>query len=124
MIADLAKSLGIPQAVIYAVLILLGVGLLGLGKCAYDRSVIDAHDTEVNLNAAIEDRKADQKAADQAEADRQRRAYEADQLTEAMNNAPKNPAVDDERERAIAFHKCLSLQQRARANGLQPPRCV
>jgi len=104
-----------------AVLLIL---ILGLGKCAYDRSIIKAHDAQIEASAAKADRQADQKAAVQATKDQQRRDFETDQLTKAVQNAPKDPNIPDDRERALAFHRCLRLQQAARQNGLQPPRCV
>lgn len=124
MIATIAKALGIPTFGVWAGLIAILIAVLPLAKCAYDRSIVNAHDTEVNLNAAVEDRKADTTAADQAAKDKLRRDFEADQLKKAQDDAPKDPAISDDRERALAFHRCLSLQQRARANGLEPPVCV
>jgi len=107
----------------------VGIGIIVLivlwgAKCMIEKQAVDSYQTQVELNAAVEDRKADQKAADQAAKDEDRLNYEADQMEEAVKNAPKDPAIPDDRERALAFHRCLSLQQRARANGLQPPRCV
>lgn len=112
------------KPLVYLGLILAAVGLFFGAKAIYDHSIISAHDTKVEASAAKADRAADQKAADQKAADEQRRNFEADQLVEAMSHAAKDPKVDDRVERNLAFHKCLSLQQRARANGLQPPRCV
>ena len=112
------------KPVAYALLAIGVILLLWGGKCAYDASVVNNYKTKVEASAAKADRKADQKAADQAATDLARRQYETDQLTEAMRNAPKDPTVPDDRERALAFHKCLGLQQRARDNGLEPPRCV
>lgn len=127
-IADLLLSAGIPQrfarfaawalAVIAVILLVLGL------KACYDSSIISHHDADVNLNAAREDRKADQKAAEQRDKDFARQQYEQDQLTEAVKNAPKDPNIPDDRERALAFHRCLRLQQDARAGGLKPPACV
>lgn len=98
--------------------------LLGVGKCAYDRSVIDEHEAKIEAETAREDRKADQNAADQRLEDQERRAQEQRELKEAVENAPDDPAVDDAVERRLAFHRCLGLQQRARAAGLEPPACV
>lgn len=124
MFASIAEALGIPKALVMGAGVLLLVAFLMTGKCAYDKSIIHTHDTEIELNAAIEDRKADTTAAEQTKVDEARRQFEADQLQKAEANAPKDPAIPDDRERALAFHRCLSLQQRARANGLEPPACV
>ena len=124
MIAKIAKALGIPSLGVWGGLIAILIIALPLAKCAYDKSIIDTHDTEIDLNAAIEDRKADQAATERAVADERRRQFEADQLEKATANAAKDPNIPDDRERALAFHRCLSLQQRARENGLKPPDCV
>ncbi|MFL6728070.1 MAG: hypothetical protein ACJ8FS_16380 [Sphingomicrobium sp.] len=88
------------------------------GKCVYDHSIIAAHDAKIEASQAKADRKADNNLATHATADTARQNQEADQLTKVQQNAKT------EHDRRIAFHKCLGLQQRARANGLQPPTCV
>jgi hypothetical protein len=106
-------------------IVIIAVILLALGlKACYDHSIIANHDTAVEASAAKADRKADQTAVVQEAKDNQRRDQETDQLMKAIQNAPKDPAIPDDRERALAFHRCLRLQQEARQNGLQPPRCV
>ncbi len=112
------------RAYSWALVIVAAVLLLWGAKALYDHSIIANHDNAIEASAAKADRKADEKAANQRVADDARRAQEQDQLVEAIKNAPKDPAIDDDRERALAFHRCLSLQQRARANGLKPPTCV
>lgn len=124
MIMKLAAMLGVSKGVIYAGLIVLAIAAFFGAKALYDHSVISGHDAKVEASAAKADRKADEAATARAEADQQRRNYETDQLAKAVDNAPKDPNVSDDLERRIAFHKCLGLQQRARENGLQPPRCV
>lgn len=104
---------------LFGALILLGIMALTVKSC-----IISNHDNAIEASAAKADRQADENEINQRVADDARRAQEQDQLTEAIKNAPKDPAIDDDRERALAFHRCLSLQQRARSNGLKPPTCV
>ena len=108
----------------WALIVVVAIGLFFGAKALYDQSVIDDHDAKVNLDAAREDRKADNAAAERRLEDMARRDYETDQLMKAMRDAPKDPKIDDARERSLAFHRCLRLQQAARENGLQPPACV
>lgn len=124
MILKLATMLGVPKFVVWGGIVLLAIGLFFGAKALYDHSIIDAHDTKVNLEAAKADRAADQAAAEQAAKDKVRLDFEQDQLEGAVKNAPKDPNVADDTERRLAFHRCLRLQQRAAANGLEPPRCV
>jgi len=124
MISRIAGVLGIPKFAVIGIAVVLAIAAFFGAKALYDHSIVKAHDAKVEASAAKADRKADQKAADQAAKDLARRQYETDQLTEAMRNAAKDPKIDDDRERALAFHRCLGLQQRARQNGLKPPRCV
>lgn len=112
------------RAYAWAILILGAVLLLWGAKALYDKSVVDTHDAKIEASAATADRKADEKAAVQATKDAQRRDFETDQLLKAVQHAPKDPAISDDRERSLAFHRCLRLQQTARANGLKPPACV
>lgn len=112
------------KAAAWALIIVAAIALFFGAKAIYDHSVISNHEAKVEASAAKADRKADQALEARKQADEDRRQYEADQLTEAVKNAPHAPNADPRRERDIAFHKCLSLQQRARENGLQPPRCV
>jgi hypothetical protein len=121
MIPRIATALGISQALVWIGGIIL---LIGAVAACYDHSIVSNHDAKIEASAAKADRKADQKSAEQAKIDEARSTQEANQLIEAMDNAPKDPKVDDAVERRIAFHKCLGLQQRARANGLKPPTCV
>lgn len=112
------------RAYSWAIVIVTLVLLLWGAKALYDHTVIANHDAKIEASAAKADRKADNAAAIQATKDDQRRAEEGDQLMKAVQNAPKDPAVSDDLERRLAFHRCLRLQQSARTNGLKPPHCV
>jgi hypothetical protein len=126
LIGALAPRLGERAArpVAWIIVIIGAILLLWGAKALYDASVIDKHEDKVEASAAKADRKADQIIAEQAERDLNRRQQEAEQLTEVMKRAATDPQIPDDRERAIAFHRCLSLQQAARENGSKPPRCV
>lgn len=108
----------------WAVVIVAAILFLWGAKALYDHTIISNHDAKQEASTAKADRAADQKASVQKEQDLSRQQYEDQQLTEAVNHAAKDPKIDDTTERRLAFHRCLGLQQRARANGLQPPRCV
>lgn len=112
------------RAYAWGVVLLAAALLLWGAKALYDHSIVSAHDAKIEASAAKADRKADQKAAEQAAKDAQRLDYETDQLIKAVDNAPKDPNVSDDLERRLAYHRCLRLQQAARANSLKPPRCV
>lgn len=117
----LAGRFGVPERFAKPVLIALAVALAiiaaGIGKCAYDRSIIRAHDAGANLAAEKAGRAADQKAADQRQADTTRAASEAAQLDKVTTNAN---SPDDARR---AYYRCVRLQQAARANGERSPAC-
>lgn len=115
---------GVAKIASYALIVLAVIALLFGLKTCYDHQVVANHDAKIEASQAKADRKADELATEQKQADLNRSSYEAEQLKEAMDHAPKDPAIDDALERRVAFHKCLGLQQRARANGLEPPRCV
>lgn len=120
-LTSLALGLGVPQrfAKLAGILgaILLLVALLGVGKCAYDRSIIKNHTARQDASNARADRKADTKAAETRRGDDARLAQEQQQLERAQANAQN--ATD----RRIARHRCLGLQQAARAAGREPPAC-
>lgn len=111
-----AKVAKIGAWVMIAALIVI---VLGTAKCAYDKRIVDSHDTKVNLDAALADRKADTAAAEQRREDDARVVEERSQLERIDNATTLSPA-----ERRLAKHRCLRLQQTARENGLQPPTCV
>jgi hypothetical protein len=102
----------------YVLTILAVIGLFFGAKAIYDHNVISHYRDKVDASAGKADRKADQKAADQKDKDIARQNQEADELIKVQQNAKT------ETDRRIAFHRCLSLQQRARDNGLVPPSCV
>lgn len=110
--AKYAKIVAIVGAVVLALVFLFGL------KACYDHSIIANHDAKTEASAAKADRKADTKASEQRDKDIARQNQEADQLMKVQQNAKT------ENDRRLAFHRCLSLQQRARANGLKPPTCV
>jgi uncharacterized protein HemX len=120
-LASLALGLGVPQrfakaaGILGAVMLL--IALLGLGKCAYDRSIIKAHTARQEASNARADRKADTRAAETRRSDDARLAQEQQQLERAQANA------QNDTDRRLARHRCLRLQQAARAAGREPPAC-
>lgn len=121
---ELLGRLGVPTGMRRAVLGVLGIllvlAVLGTAKCHYDRKLIANHDNIVEREAAIADRKADTKAAEQRVEDQARLTQERQELKEVLND-PRNATELDRRR---AFHLCLRMQQAARENGKQPPACL
>ena len=79
----LAKVLGI------AALILIALLTLGIGKWAYDRSIINKHDTEERALAAKAQLEADREANRQAAEDAARLAQENHDLEAAASEAAR-----------------------------------
>lgn len=96
---------------------LLVAALLG-GKCAYDRSVIKAHDATRDAAIAKADRKADAKSAEERRADDARASTETAEIKEAIDEAGPDPAA-----RRPAYYECVRLQQAARAGNQPPANC-
>lgn len=118
----LALKAGIPPkfakfAVIAALVALLVTGL-GVAKCAYDRSIIKAHDAARDAATAKADRKADTKAAEERRSDDARSTDEAAQIKEAVDEARSKG-----RDPRAAYYECVKLQQSARARGKPSPDC-
>ena len=85
MIVKLAAMMGVPKFVVWIGIIILSIGLFFGAKALYDKSVIDEHDTKVELEAAKEDRKADEVIAE--------RAPDADDRLFAPSNRGSHVAV-------------------------------
>jgi hypothetical protein len=108
----------------WTIIILAAVALFWGAKAAYDASVISSNDAKVEASAQREGRAADAKAAEQRSEDQTRLHNEADELRKVTSDglpstAPQAP-LDDARR---AYHRCVRLQQAARANGERPPPC-
>lgn len=106
------------RAMAFAIIALAVLVALGTAKCLYDRAVISRHAAGQEAATAKADRKADAKAAEQRRADDARIVQESTQLEKVQANA------NTEMERRLARHRCLRLQQSARAEHRQPPTCV
>lgn len=106
------------KAAIVATLIVLLIALLALGKCAYDKSIIDRHEAKQEAATAKADRRADTKAAEQRRADDNRLTSESDQLEKAQANAKTDL------DRRLARNRCIRLQQAARRDGKLAPACA
>lgn len=125
MIATLISTMigwGVPAKLVRPLLvlaaILLAIGLFFGAKALYDHSVIAKHDLKVEAQQAKDDKKADNKAADQRVKDVTRLEQEQKELEHVL--VTHNATADDRRR---AFYRCLRLQQAARTDGKQPPTC-
>lgn len=114
MILTIANLIGVPKWAVIAAMVALAVLGLGVGKCTYDRSVIDRHETKQELKQVKRERKADanlQTQTDRDEAASQQRREEIDHATQGIpDQAPSA------RQRARA---CIELMRR----GNPPPEC-
>jgi uncharacterized protein HemX len=119
---SLIMGAGVPQRfakpVLIAGLFVLALAALGLGKCAYDRSVIRQHEQKAALQQAQRERKADanlqtQKTRDDAAA--QQRQQEIDNAT---RNIPDQAPSARQRARA-----CVELRREAQQHGKPQPAC-
>jgi uncharacterized protein HemX len=118
----LALKAGVSQrfakfAVIAALISALVVGL-GVAKCAYDRSVIKAHEAKAEMKQAKRERKADanlQTAKSRDEAASQQRREEIDNAT---RNFPDQAPSARQRARA-----CVELRRQAQERRAPVPAC-
>jgi uncharacterized protein HemX len=104
-------------AVIASAIVLL-IAILGLGKCAYDKSVIRQHEQKAEIKQVKRERKADanlqvSKGRDDAAA--QQRKQEIDNATRTIPD--QRPS---DRQRAIA---CVELRREAKQRGKPEPAC-
>jgi hypothetical protein len=102
----------------FLLLAIAAAAAMGGAKCAYDAAVISRHEAKQEAATAKADRKADGKAAAQRQDDDRRLTQEEQQLEEVQKHAPTDL------DRRLAFHRCLRLQQSARAEGREPPACA
>jgi hypothetical protein len=110
----LATLIGVPRHFVIIGLVLLAVLGAGVGKCAYDRSVIEKHVTKVENKQVKRERKADTKLQDQKDLDKSaadQRQKEIDDATKGIPDKGLSP-----RQRAIA---CVELMRQGNA----PPDC-
>lgn len=105
------------KPLIFVVLAFLILGALWGGKCAYDHSIINAHEAKQDAANSKADRKADNHAAEQRRADDARLTQETNELNRSTNNG------QTDLDRRLAFQRCLRMQQSARAAKRQPPAC-
>ena len=122
-LATLAVRAGVPErfariaGATCAVLAL--AALLVLGKCAYDRNLINNHDAQLAAKDSAVVRQADANAADRRLSDQKRN--QADEEAERAAVAPLPDARLSDRQRARA---CAILLRQARERGLEgAPGC-
>lgn len=117
----IALRLGVPQrfakAAVIAALAVLAIAALAVLKSCYDASVVRQHEAERRAAAAQADREADRRSATQRRTDDARLAQEAEALRRTYEDATNDA------DRRLARHRCIRLQQAARASGRQPPAC-
>jgi hypothetical protein len=118
----LALKAGIPLrfakgAVIGILIVALVVGL-GVGKCAYDKSIIEEHDAEREATIAKDDKKADNNAAVQRRVDDARVTSEKEEIKDAIAEAQATGS-----DPRAAYYHCIALQQQARKRGQPSPNC-
>lgn len=122
LLIPLVTGIGIParfaKPAIIGALITLAVLAFGIGKCAYDKSVIRQHEQKAALEQARRERKADanlqsQKARDDAAAEQRR-----EEIDNATRNIPDQAPSARQRARA-----CLELRRQAKQRGKPIPAC-
>jgi uncharacterized protein HemX len=119
---NLAAGIGIPpqfrKAAVIVVGILLLIAVLGLGKCAYDRSVIRNHDQKAALKQEKAERKADTNLQTQVTRDDAASQQRQQEITDATRNIPDQ--APSARQRAIA---CTELRREAQQRRKPVPAC-
>ena len=114
MIAAIATLIGAPRWAVIAGMVALAVLGLGVGKCSYDRSVIEKHVTKQENRQLKRERKADTNINEQ----KQRDQSAADQRNKEIDDATKGipDRTPGDRQRRIA---CVELLRQGNA----PPEC-
>lgn len=118
----LALKAGIPSrfakiAVVASLIVLLVVGL-GVAKCAYDRSVIERHTSEMKAKQAKRERQADANLERQKDVDEAAARQRKEEIDNATRNIPDQAPSQRQRARA-----CLELVRQAAAAGEPKPAC-
>jgi uncharacterized protein HemX len=106
------------KPLIYAVALLLAIGLFFGAKAIYDHKIIAAHDDKQDAANANADKKADDNSADQRVTDVTRLQNESTQTQEAINEARRNGS-----DPRAAYYDCVRKQQSARRAGQPSPAC-
>lgn len=102
------------KAFAFVALGLAVLAILGAAKCAYDRSVIKAHDAKREAQIAKADRKADAKAAEQRRADDALIVKESQEIKDAIT------AETDPASKRAAYYRCVQILQQARRDKRAP----
>lgn len=116
----LALRAGIPdrfaKAATIAILMTIVIVGLGIAKCSYDRSIIQADRERAAVKDLKSARKADDKAAIRRAADQSRNAQEEREVRNAIEAQPHGDITPRQRARA-----CVILCQQHRATGNRVP---
>lgn len=103
--------------VIIAGIVLL-VTVLGLGKCAYDSSVISRHEQKAELKQVKRERKADTNLETQKDRDDIATKQRMQEIDNATRNIPDQAPSARQRARA-----CVELRREAKQRGKPQPAC-
>ena len=119
---SLVMGAGVPakfaKPVLIAGLLALALTALGLGKCAYDRSVIRQHEQKAALDQARRERPADANLHQQSGRDDAASEQRKQEINDATRTIPdQRPSA---RQRAIA---CVELRREAKLRGKPEPAC-
>ena len=119
---SLAAGIGIPpqfrKAAVIASLFALALAVLGLGKCAYDRSVIQRHEQKAALQQEKRERKADQNLNQQIGRDQAAAQQRQQEIDNATRNIPDQAPSARQHARA-----CVELRREAKQRGKPQPAC-
>jgi hypothetical protein len=110
----LALKLGVPsrfaKVAVMAALFVLALGFLGLGKCAYDRIVIDKHEQKIEQRA--------KPATDKAASERA-----TDTIANAKKDQERHDVIQAQPDQPIAPTSRALSCKRLRDVGKHPPAC-
>lgn len=118
MISWLMLKLGAPKWAIIAGAVSLLILAAGVGKCAYDKRVIERHAAEQKAKQAKRERQADANLERQKDADDAAAVARQVEIDNATRNIPDQAPSDRQRARV-----CVELVRQAKAAGQPAPAC-
>ena len=110
MITTIAGFIGVPKWAVIAGLVVLAVIAAGVGKCAYDASVIDKHEAKTAERAAPATNKAASERAN-------------DTIKQSQNEKEAHDAIAAQPDQPIAPTSRALACKRLRDNGINSPAC-
>ncbi|HET6941455.1 MAG TPA: hypothetical protein VFH89_04770 [Sphingomicrobium sp.] len=118
MIVAIAKLFGVPSWMVTVGLVVLAIAGAGIGKCAYDRSVVQRHEQKAQLKQVKRERKADTNLQIQTGRDEAAAQQRQKEIENATRNIPDQAPSARQRARA-----CLELQRQAAERRQPKPAC-